>query len=344
MTNNRFMKNNIRAEFRPDSIDFVNFIIKYFRVFIVTGFVAAILSAGATLLVKPLYESTVILYPSSNIAETRTMMGVISSEATLFGDDDGTEKLLQILKSEQVREYLKSKYDLARHYGIKPGNKYPNTLIAQKMKRYIKSAKTSYGSVEISVRDRNRQMACDMANDIASRADTIFNNLQREAASKMLSEIKQSYETQLSLVMQYEDSLQVLPGLGPYRENDASATLYEAYYEAMVTGNSEMIGSLRKQLSPGSYDLVTYLRLFTTLETETEYLSLIRGQYLEAQALSQQTLPYTLVVDRAVIAEKKVYPKRSQMVLVATASVLLLVALILFVAEGVKVQKADGRQ
>ena len=161
-----------------------------------------------SLLIKPLYESTVILYPSSNITEARTLLGEASSKTTLFGDDDATEKLLQVISSEQVRDYLKMKYNLADHYNIKPSEKYPNTLIAEKMDRYIHSSKTSFGSVEIRVRDRDRELACAMANDMASQGDTIFNKLQRNAAAAMLDEISRSYEMQDRLVRQYEDSPQ----------------------------------------------------------------------------------------------------------------------------------------
>ncbi|MCI0523163.1 MAG: hypothetical protein L0Y37_05865 [Bacteroidales bacterium] len=291
---------NIRAEFKPDSTDLVNFVIRHFGVFVITGFAAALLSAGISLLIKPLFESEVILYPSSNITEVRTMLGDASSEAALFGDDDATEKLLQVIRSEQVRDYLKERYDLAGHYGIKPSHKYPNTLIEEKMDKYIRSSRTTFGSVLISVRDRDRELACAMANDIAARADTIFNKLQRNAASGMLSELGRSYDLQLELVRQYEDSLRMEEG-------------------------------------PAS------LRIYSTLETETEFLGLIRGRYLEALALSQQNMPYTLVVDRAVVAEKKAYPRRSIMVIVSTASALVLAALILFVAGGVKLQRSDDR-
>ena len=86
------------------------------------------------------------------------------------------------------------------------------------------------------------------------------------------------------------------------------------------------------------------LKTYSTLETETDYLGLIRGRYLEALALSQQTMPYTLVVDRAVVAEKKIWPHRSIIVIVSTLSVLLLTALVLFVAEGVKLQRTNDGQ
>lgn len=294
------MKSNFKAEFKPDSIDLINFIISHFRIFLITGILAGILSVVISLLIRPLYESKVILYPAANITESRTLLGEATSNTTLFGDDDATEKLLQVISSEQVREYLKKKYNLTDHYRIKPSEKYPNTIVAEKMDRYIHSSKTSFGSVEIRVRDRDRELACAMANDIALRSDTIFNDLQRNAASVMLDEISRSYELQDRRVRQYEDSLKNLEG-------------------------------------------AAILKAYATLETETDYLGLIRGRYLEALALSQQTMPYTLIVDRAVAAEKKVYPRRSVMVIVSTLSVLLLVALILFVAEGMKVHRTDDR-
>lgn len=295
------MKNELRTEFRADSFDLINFFIRHFRKFVIAGVAAAILSAGISLLIKPLYESTVILYPSSNISEANSMLGEVASRSSLFGDDDATEKLMQVINSEQVRDFLKTKYDLAEHYNIKPGERYPNTVINQKMDKYLHCNRTSYGSVEIRVRDRDREIACAMANDMATRADTIFNNLQRNAASVMIDEISRSYAIQNLIVRQYEDSLLSLSG--------AAA-----------------------------------LRNYTTLETENDYLGLIRGRYLEALSLSSQTMPYTHIVDRAVVAEKKIFPRRTVMVLVSTLSVLLLLTLILFVVEGVKLHRTDDRQ
>ncbi len=294
------MKNEIRAEFRTDSFDLINFFIRHFRKFVIAGIASAVLSAGISLLLKPLYESTVVLYPSSNITEAGTLLGDVDSRTALFGDDDATEKLVQVINSEQVRDYLKEKYDLVRHYGIKPGEKYPNTVLSEKMDKYLRCSKTSFGSVEIRVRDRDREVACAMANDMSLRADTVFNNLQRSAAAVMLEEINRTYENQFRLVRQYEDSLLSLSG--------AAA-----------------------------------LRIYSTLETENDYLGMIRGRYLEAQALSRRTMPYTLIVDRAVVAERKVWPRRTVMVMVSVFSVLLLLTLVLFVAEGVKLHRPDDR-
>ncbi|MCK7541550.1 MAG: hypothetical protein MZV63_67040 [Marinilabiliales bacterium] len=65
-------------------------------------------------MIKPLYESTVTLYPSSNITEARTLLGEVTSKTALFGGDDATEKLIQVINSEQVREYLKGEVGSGR--------------------------------------------------------------------------------------------------------------------------------------------------------------------------------------------------------------------------------------
>jgi uncharacterized protein involved in exopolysaccharide biosynthesis len=339
------MKKNLRVDFRPDSVDLVNFVLKHIRVFIITGLAAAVLSTLISLVFKPLFESKVILYPGSNIVETHNLLGDISSSSSVFGDDDATERLIQILKSEQVKEYLKKKYDLKNHYNIKPGVKYPNTAIEQKMKKYIHCDKTSYGSVEVSVRDRDRNIACMMANDLTSRADTIFNSIQREASSKLSTEIEKSYEAQLKVVHSYQDSLSRLSGFGGFDSESGEGSLYKAYFEAVAQNNSPVADKLERKLNLYQKDRPEFLRIYSTLEKENEYLLNIRGRYLETLSLARQNLPYTLVIDKAVVAEKKIWPKRSYIVIIATFSSLLLMALLLFVSDSFVMHSGqDGRE
>jgi len=338
------MKKIPRVEFKPDSVDLVNFVLKHLKTLFITALIAAVLSALISLAFKPLYESRVILYPSSNIVETHNILGQIASSSSVFGDNDATERLIQILKSDQVKDYLKKKYDLKNHYHIRPGEKYPNTLIEQKMKKYIHCEKTAYGSVEVRVRDHERDLACRMANDLTSRADTIFNAIQREAAARLSMEIEKSYKAQLKVVHNYQDSLGNLSGFGGFDSQNGEGSLYKAYFEAMTDKNKTVEEKLGKELNLYEKDRPEFLRIFSTLETENKYLMLIRGRYLEALALTQQNLPYTLIIDRAVVAEKKAWPKRSYIVVIATLSCLVLMSLLLFISDSFVMQSGqDGR-
>ncbi len=296
------MEKGLRREFRNDSFDLVDFVIRHIRILIVTAVAAALISAAVSLLIRPLYESTATIFPSSNITGAATLLGDTPVSSQLLGNEDATEKLIQVIGSQQIRDYLMEAYDLISHYNIKPGERYPRTVLSKKMDKYLRFSKGPFGAVIIRVRDHDREVACAMANDIAARADTIFNTLRRNVAAVILHDIEESYMEQERLVMQYEDSL---------------------------------------SRSSGS----TFLRLYSTLEAENSYLGLIRGKHIEALAMSRQTLPYTLVVDHAVVAEKKVWPKRSAIVILSAVSALLLMMMVLFAAEGFKLHRSgdDGQ-
>jgi uncharacterized protein involved in exopolysaccharide biosynthesis len=339
------MKKNLRVDFKPDSVDLVNFVLKHIKIFIITGLAAAVLSALISFAFKPLFESKVILYPGSNIVETHNLLGEISSSSSVFGDNDATERLVQILKSDQVKEYLKKKYDLKNHYKIKPGARYPNTVIEQRMKKYIHCEKTSYGSVQVTVRDHDRNIACLMANDLTSRADTIFNAIQSETSSRLSVEIEKSYKAQLKVVHNYQDSLSRLSGFGGFDSESGEGSIYKAYFESLANNNKQVADKLEKKLNLYQKDRPEFLRIYSTLEKENEYLLNIRGRYLEALSLAQQNLPYTLIIDKAVVAEKKAWPKRSYIVLIATLSSLLLMGLLLFISDSVVIHSGqDGRE
>ena len=127
----------------------------------------------------------------------------------LFGDETATEKVLQILKSDHIKNYLVTKYDLMKHYGISESARYKYTMLDIRMKRNIVSRKTQYNSIEISVLDTDPKLASTMANDIARNIDTVFNKIVRDAGIKAYAAIEKSYINQLQLIRSLEDSLKM---------------------------------------------------------------------------------------------------------------------------------------
>ena len=50
------------------------------------------------------------------------IFGVQGTATPLFGDETATEKVLQILKSDIIKNFIVAKYDLMNHYGISKGS------------------------------------------------------------------------------------------------------------------------------------------------------------------------------------------------------------------------------
>jgi len=307
---------NIR--FRADSVNMLNLVFKYRKLLLLTLTAAIIISAAVSLLIKPLFRSTVVLYPTTNVVETQSLFGLQADAVPLFGDETATEKVLQILKSDHIKKYLVARYDLMKHYGISEAARYKYTMLDVRMKRNIVSRKTQYNSIEISVLDNDAELAATMANDIARNIDTVFNMIVREAGAKSFNAIERSYSNQLLLIKALEDSLKVsgvngaLPGI-PAKMKAGSAN------SSWAAGAGEY--------SP------RFLRLINMFESENANLSDIRSRLTEAKILSEQNLPYTHIINEAQVPEKKALPKRSIIVLASAISSLLLMIFTLAVSE-----------
>jgi uncharacterized protein involved in exopolysaccharide biosynthesis len=314
------MESKEYVHFKMDSINLMNLLISHWKALSITCVVAAIVSSALTLTIVPLFRSAVVIYPTTNVVETQTLFGIQSNATALFGDETATEKVLQILKSDNIKNYLVKKYDLMKHYGIGENAKFKYTLLNSRMNKYIISRKTQYSSIEISVLDSDPVVASTMANDIARQIDTVFNRIVKDAGRKSFIAISNSYNDQLKRVKSLEDSLKVINPKG-------SVSIYSGNLKAGLANSSWGTASL--QYSP------EFLRLINMFEAENENLSAIRGRLTEAKMLAGEDLPYTHIINEAKVSEKKALPDRSQIVIVSTLSAFLLMIFILGLRDSV---------
>lgn len=320
------MKDTKYPSFRLDSFNLITFLFKYWKLFLVTGVASFIISAVVSLTIKPMFLSTVTLYPSSNITSGAPRLFDVEASTIGFGDEEGTEKVLQILMSERISEYIADRYNLMEHYGIDPSSRYPNSQLAAKMEKHISYRKTRFMSVEVNVLDRDPEIAASMANDIAAMIDSTFNEMLQEAGEKYLSVIKSQYEKQGLLVMAYEDSL-----------------LQNGIWEESISGynpSSVRYSGRSVSLNEASPFTPAYVRFSANHQMAIEDLGLLRKKYSEAMMAATEKLPYTLVINRAKVSEMKAFPDRSSIVIISTLAVLLFVLLVMIILDGIKIETA----
>ena len=311
------MEQNETIRFRTDSFSLVNLVLKHWKLLLISFVAVAVVSSAVSLTIKPLFRSVVVLYPTTNVVETQTLFGIQSSSTELFGDETATEKVLQILRSDDIKNYLVGRYGLMKHYGISETAKYKYTLLDAKFSRYIQSRKTQYNSVEISVLDPDPVVASTMANDIASRVDTVFNHIVKNAGRKSYRAIYNSYFEQLQRVHQLEDSL-----------NKTGQAVSPGDFRA---GKSNAVS----WISASAHYSPEFLRLINMFESENENLSAIRERLTEAQMLAEQDLPYTHIINKANVPEKKALPHRSVIVLTSSLAAVMLMIFILGLLDSV---------
>ncbi len=326
--------------FRFESTNLLLYMWNRKKPLIVVSFIAFVVSVIVSLTITPKFRSTVIFFPSSSTSISKALIstsgGGPSRDILQFGEEEETERLLQILYSDEIRERLVEKYNLFEHYEIDPDSRYKYTILYGKMKENISFRKTEYMSIRIDVLDTDRKVAADMANEIASLLDSTMNRMQKKRAHEAYKIVEQEYHSLKNEISALEDSLKTLGKLGVFNVEAQSQGLVELYLDAVSRGNRNQAERLEKQINVLAEHGGTYLFLTEFLENESARLSLLKEKYVEAKVDAEQNLSHTFIVNKGQEAEKKAYPKRSIIVIISTFSAFLFTLIVLISIDSVR--------
>jgi len=250
-----------------------------------------------------------------------------------FGEEEQAEQMLQILNSNMIRERIVAKYDLMNHYDINPDSKYKYTRLFSQYENNVKFKRTEYMAVKVTVLDKDPQVAADMANDIAALVDSAKNEMQRLRTGMAFKIVEEEYTKLEGEVQGIVDSLRVLGEMGIHDYERQSEVLNLQLAIALRNNDKTGIRMLEEKLAQiGKYG-GTFLSLKNALEFKTEQLTLLKTKYQEAKVDAEQNLPQKFIVNKAYKAERKSYPIRSLIVLVAAFSAFFMTILIILFFE-----------
>ena len=274
--------------------------------------------------------------------------------------------MLQILNSDDIRLAIINKYDLINHYNIDKDDAFPVTQLYQIYNENISFSRTEFMSVRIDVLDKDPQMAADIANDIASLLDSTKIKIQRSRAEEAFHIMKVAYDEKFNSIHLKEDSLVRLRELGImdyitqneilsseftrastiFENETASLTVLQQYREAndssivntkaRIKGADARIKYLKIQLN----NLAKYggasVSLNQQLAIDREDLARIKKQYDKVSVDVTHNMTPKFIVNKAVKAEKKSYPVRWLIVVIAISVTFLLTIVTLLIIERVR--------
>lgn len=318
------MENKQQNGYNFNSVDLLIYMWKKRWILIGVGFFAALTSIIISIMITPMFEANVIMFPASSTSVSKELLvHNYSGRQNVhgFGEEDQAEQLLQVLNSEPVRSRVIEKYDLMEHYEIDPAGKYPITELLEQYKSNINFRLTEFMSVEISVMDRDPLTAAAMANDISDLVDTVFNEMKKERAYAALKLVDKEYrESEVDLLL-LRDSLNMI-FFGFTRDLDHDGNSTEGLVRAITKNYVKYQAMQDKVRNQASIEIALGLRL------------------LEARVEATQNLAHKFVVERAIPPEKKAYPNKSLIVIVSTFASLLFALIILIIIDNVKARLA----
>lgn len=158
-----------------DLLDLVRIAWKHRRtILLVTGIVAVASVLYTTLAMPNYYKSAVTFYPSNPTMTDRSVMfGESVSEVQIdyFGGNSDIDRILTLAQTSATIDYIINRYELWEAYGYDTAAAMGRYKTRKKFLKNYNARKTVLGAVEISVWDRDKYRAAEMANHIARTVD-----------------------------------------------------------------------------------------------------------------------------------------------------------------------------
>lgn len=316
------------------------------HIFIITG-IGLLAGLVLAFIIKPKFEATTIFYPPANTSISKSILADNNLESLMeFGDEQQTDQMLQILNSEELKENVIQKFNLADHYDIDQDERYAKSKVKKEFSSNADFSRTDYLAVKITITDHDPVLAAGIANYISGILDSIRTNIQQARAKQAYHIIKFQYEKKQQQVdsilknlasirtqgiYDYESqsevlSLAIVNAESQFQAEEARMRIYEANRAALpdttvikAKGRLEAARATLKALRPtiANFGKLSgrYLEYEALYEKEREALANLKLKYENAEVDFKKSISQKFMIDKAEIPEMKASPNRLLIVL-----------------------------
>jgi hypothetical protein len=284
--------------------DIIRVLIKWKKLIIVVTAVAAITSIIIAFLLPVYYKSTTIFYGYDLRAfDPRNL--IAEEPIDIFGGESETERLLSIGKSSGLENMIIQKFDLYKRYNIDPKEKFARTEVVEKFRNNYKIVKNERAAIEVTILDKDPQVAADMANEIVAIIDIINKQPVIENNTKLLNVFKKQLDTKYAELDTLSKSVTSLRK-NPVADNKQKS--FQQYFEILKEVDIRLTEDIAETIK-------------------------IKEGYDRVAALLSSDLRSVFIVEPAGPSEKKAWPVRWLIVTASTAGTFLFMILMVILLE-----------
>ncbi len=293
----------------------------HLTIIVITAIVLGAIFSGPSF-ITPLYKSYGVVYPAN-----------IDS----YSEESNTEQMLQIFNSQDITDSMIAYFDLGKHYEIDENYKHYKTALLNEYKDKVKISKTPYESVLIEVFDKNPVQAKKMVDKLIDFYNKKVDQLHKDKYKEVVVMVKKQLDEKkaiLDSLKKRKASLGENEGIFEYNYQSQEIT---KGYLGTVDGSGNSINKkeakrLYKNMSKYSGDLIELDNMIK--EEAADYVT-VKRDYELAKRFLEGDLTYTNVVTHPFVADKKSYPIRWLVVVIAAMAAFVFAVIIIFIVENI---------
>lgn len=281
------------------NLNLLKIVLKWKWHLVVLAIAAALVSlvVSSPYVMRPRFKSFAIIYPSNILP---------------YSEESETEQMLQWLNSSDVRDSVIKKFDLSKHYGISPDEKYYASKLMGTYNTFVKISKTQFESIDVSVEDVDPVMARDMVNAILYFTNQKIADVHISKYNEVVASVQQSLLTKKmeidSVKKQYH---QITATYGIYDMEGQSQEITRGELRTVDGGggsiNTKDVMKLKTGMMEKGGDLVLLSNRLQNLGNE--YSELVR-KYDQARFDADKKFTFVNIVTPPTVPDKKYYPKK----------------------------------
>lgn len=245
-------------------LDLIKIIFKWRMRIMTVCLAAAVCSTLVSLLIPVYYKSTASFYASNPaLTDRQTLFNTQGSSESMieyFGSKKDIDRALSLAKSATLAAYIIHKFDLFRHYNVDTTKvRYYLTKVNEEFEDNYSPVKTDLGGVEITVYDRNPQMAADIANEIVRKIDDMNKAMIMENKRKIIRMFETNLETkhrEVSLMSDSIANLKLMAGGHPEGKAGERLDILKGRLESAIT-DMNIISTLYEQHATSTSDEIS---------------------------------------------------------------------------------------
>lgn len=343
-------------EQKDNLLEVIKTLLKWRKPLIFVGGITAIASVIISLALPNYYAATtVFLAVSPDQSMPELVFSSTPMRAQYYGNENDIDRLLTIAESNELIDFLVDTFQLFAHYDIEPEHPKARYMARLAFRDLYEVQKTKRDAIELSVEDKDRELAMRIANTARDKIDQFARQLIKSNLEKTIKTYQASINTQQRQVDWLSDTLtwlrrefgifntvaqtefltsQLLEAETKLARDRGRLNALQqqgggipadtiAYIKANVSGLEESIDTLRvriDRLNAGLPVVSTFEKqYFESSAVLTEDI----GRYKKWRDTYESDIPAIILVEPATLPVIKSRPRRSIIVLASLAIVML---------------------
>ncbi len=335
---------------KDNLLSVISTIFKWRKIILLTCAVTAVGAAVVSLVLPVYYKSTTTFYAASpDLAVPEAIFGTGGQPPDYYGTENDIDRILSIAKSGALVAFMVDSFDLYQRYDIDPKSPRGRHYVALEFQGHYDVVKTKYDAIELSIEDRDKEMAARMTNAARNYVNMLAQRIIKESQAKTVRTFEENIAQKEADMKMMNDSMQRNRlRYGVYNTKAQSENLSElianaeskinlsraklssllnagynkkdslTLLQANITGYEAQLQQLYVRLDTFNKGMALMDYLVESQLQASEQLAEDKEHYKMTKAAYNSEFPAMFLLEEGQVPVIKERPKRAMMVVVAT--------------------------